>query len=161
MCWMCDHPGATLDDYLGEVRKIIDSCRFAVQAVSGDRLHAPQAYTIGLTEHGRPELIVTGLSHARAHDLLHAVAEHLLHADAPVPGAQIPLIGGPLIEIVQVPVPPAHLKLAAEMYGDAISALQVVHADDRGRWPWDRGYRGGRGGQPVLGPRAPVQVRLG
>jgi hypothetical protein len=29
-----------------------------------------------------------------------------------------------------------------------------VHADDRGHWPWDVGYRGVRGGQPVLGVRA-------
>jgi hypothetical protein len=34
--------------------------------------------------------------------------------------------------------------------------LQLVYADDRGHWPWDTGFRGGRGGQPVLGARAIV-----
>jgi Domain of unknown function (DUF4262) len=33
------------------------------------------------------------------------------------------------------------------------AALQLVYADDRGHWPWDPGFRGGRGGQPVLGVR--------
>jgi hypothetical protein len=28
-----------------------------------------------------------------------------------------------------------------------------VYADDRGHWPWETGFRGGRGGQPVLGAR--------
>jgi len=40
-----------------------------------------------------------------------------------------------------------------------LRALQVVHADDRGHWPWETGYRGVRGGQPVLGTRAPARRR--
>jgi hypothetical protein len=44
--------------------------------------------------------------------------------------------------------------VAVELYGQRISGLQLVHADKRGRWPWDRAYQGGRGGQPVLGLRA-------
>jgi hypothetical protein len=34
-----------------------------------------------------------------------------------------------------------------------------VHADKRGRWPWDHGYQGVRGGQPVLGAREPAERR--
>lgn len=41
--------------------------------------------------------------------------------------------------------------VAREFFGAGIRALQVVYADDRGQWPWDVRYRGGRGGQPVLG----------
>jgi hypothetical protein len=52
------------------------------------------------------------------------------------------------------PEPPAHLLTACELYGAGIRALQIVHADDRGRWPWETGYRGVKGVQPVLGPRA-------
>ncbi|HVE95523.1 MAG TPA: hypothetical protein VNA67_00795 [Pseudonocardiaceae bacterium] len=44
---------------------------------------------------------------------------------------------------------------AIQGVGSDIRALQVVWADDRGPWPWHGGFRGGRGGQPVLGPRAP------
>jgi hypothetical protein len=64
------------------------------------------------------------------------------------------LRGGPLIEIVEVAEPAAHLLLAAQFYGAGIRALQLVHADDRGHWPWEVGFRGVRGGQPVLGMRA-------
>jgi hypothetical protein len=46
-----------------------------------------------------------------------------------------------------------------DLYGPSVRALQVVHADGRGHWPWDRGYRGVRGGQPVLGIRAPHPIR--
>ena len=50
--------------------------------------------------------------------------------------------------------PVAHLLIAAELYGAGLRGLQVVYADDRGHWPWQVGYRGVRGGQPVLGMRA-------
>jgi hypothetical protein len=100
MCWLCDHPDATHFDYLEHVRDLIACCGFMVQGVEGDRHHSPWAYTVGLTAHGKPELMVTGLSLARSARLLNDVAPHVLHADAPRPGEVVPLRGGPVIEIV-------------------------------------------------------------
>jgi hypothetical protein len=154
MCWECDHPNATREDYLNFVRERMSQHGWAVQGVQGDRHYAPWAYTVGLTAFGKPELAVTGTSQARASDLLHSVAPHLLHADAPQPGERVRLTGGPLIEIVQVAEPAVHLVTAVELFGHRVRALQLVYADDRGHWPWDAGFRGGRGGQPVLGARA-------
>ncbi|HUA28905.1 MAG TPA: DUF4262 domain-containing protein [Streptosporangiaceae bacterium] len=154
MCWFCDHPGGTLRDYLDFLTDKITTFGWAVQGVERDRIHPPWAYTVGLTPHGHPELVVTGLSLRRAAALLNDVAGHLMHAAAPSPGEQIALTGGPLIEIVEVAEPTAHLVMAVELYGPGVRALQVVHADDRGHWPWDVGYRGVRGGQPVLGVRS-------
>jgi hypothetical protein len=95
-----------------------------------------------------------------AADLLNDMAAHAMHcgdfeADF-APGAQLPLVDGPLVEIVEVEVSSAHLEIAAELYGQGIRGRQLVHADERGRWPWEPGYRGIRGGQPVLGRRKPV-----
>jgi Domain of unknown function (DUF4262) len=159
MCWECDHPGSTRDDYLDYVSGLIAEHGWAVQGVQRDRIHPPWAYTVGLTAYGEPELVVTGLPLPRASGLIHDVAAHVLHATAPRPGEQIALRDGPLIEIVKVSVPSAHLVTAVEIYGPRLRALQVVHADDRGHWPWDVGYRGVRGGQPVLGARARARRR--
>jgi hypothetical protein len=159
MCWECDHPGSTRDDYLDYVSGLIAEHGWAVQGVQRDRIHPPWAYTVGLTAYGEPELVVTGLPLPRASGLIHDVAAHVLHATAPRPGEQIALRDGPLIEIVKVSVPSAHLVTAVEIYGPRLRALQVVHADDRGHWPWDVGYRGVRGGQPVLGVRARARRR--
>jgi hypothetical protein len=155
MCWACDHPDATRLDYLDHLRALIARHGWSVQGVERDRIHPPWAYTAGLTPHGLPELVVTGLPLTRAAELLNVVAAHMVHASAPTPGQQIALDGGPRIEIVQVAEPTAHLHVATDLYGPSVRALQVVHADDRGHWPWDRGYRGVRGGQPILGTRAP------
>lgn len=160
MCWECDHPGGTRADYLDYVRGVIAEHGWAVQGVERDRIHPPWAYTVGLTAHGEPELVVTGMPLRRAARLIHDVAGHIRHAAAPRPGDQIALRGGPLTEIVKVAVPSAHLVMAVEMYGPGLRALQVVHADDRGHWPWDTGYRGVRGGQPVLGVRAPARRQV-
>jgi Domain of unknown function (DUF4262) len=154
VCWACDHPGSTRVDYLDHVRRLITRHGWAVQGVEGTRLYRPWAYTVGLTPRGKPELVVTGLSLARATRLLNDIAAHVLHATPPAAGEQVALRGGPLIEIVDVAVPTAHLDVAVALYGTRVRALQVVHADDRGHWPWERGYRGGHGGQPVLGERA-------
>jgi hypothetical protein len=153
MCWQCDHPGSTRLDYLNHVRDLLACYGWIVQGVGGNRLRPPWAYTVGLTALGRPELAVTGLPHTRAARLLNEVASHLLHTDVPRPGEKIPLVDGPLTEIVEVAEPTAHLLIATELYGSGIRALQLVHADDRGHWPWQVGYRGMRGGQPVLGVR--------
>jgi Domain of unknown function (DUF4262) len=154
MCWFCDHPDGTRLDYLDFLRDKITRFGWAVQSVERDRIHPPWAYTVGLTSYGHPELVVTGLPVRRAAALLNDVAEHVMHAAAPAPGEQIALRGGPLIEIVDVAEPTAHLVMAVELYGSRLRALQLVHADDRGHWPWDVGYRGVRGGQPVLGARS-------
>jgi hypothetical protein len=154
MCWQCDHPGTTWLDYIAHVHGLIESYGWMVQGVQRERHSPPYAYTVGLTGHGRPELAVTGLPFSRAGELLNGSAAHLLHAEVPKPGEVIPLVGGPTIEIVQVTVPTAHFPVAVHLFGPKIEVLQLVYADDRGHWPWDVGFRGGRGGQPVLGPRA-------
>jgi Domain of unknown function (DUF4262) len=100
---------------------------------------------------------VTGMPYDRAVDLLNSVAEHVVHAVAPTPGEVVPLRGGPVIEIVRVAEPRVHLAVAAALNGPQFSALQLVYADERGRWPWDVGFRSGRGGQPVLGVRSKRQ----
>jgi hypothetical protein len=154
MCWLCDHPQATRRDYLAYFRGLIDRHGWAVQGVQRDRLHPPWAYTVGLTLAGMPELVVTGMPLAAATNLLNDVAHHVLHAGELRPGEQVPLVDGPLIEIVEMSHPELRLTTAVEFCGKGIRAVQLVHADDRGHWPWEIGYRGVRGGQPVLGERA-------
>jgi uncharacterized protein DUF4262 len=150
MCWFCDHPGSTRSDYLDQLKLIIDGHGWAVQAIERDGIHPPWAYTVGLTAFGQPELLATGLPHRSAMHLLNSVAEHLLHAPGIKLGEPAELTGGQVIQILEVAEPTAHLEMATELFGPQIRALQVVHADDRGHWPWECQYRGVRGGQPIL-----------
>jgi len=153
MCIRCDNPTMTHEQYLAHLTVLIGRHGWAVQGVERDRAHPPWAYTVGLSGLGKPELVVTGLPLTRAAELLNSVAWHVVHDRAPAAGEQIPLIDGPVIEFVRLAQPDVHLCCAVDLYGPALQGMQVVWADDRGRWPWQVGFRCGRGGQPVLGPR--------
>jgi len=154
MCWECDHPESSHQDYLDHMQGLIDRFGWAVVGVEDDQVHPPWAYTLGLTLRGRPELAVTGLPLPRATWLLNTVASYMLDTAIPRPGDEVLVEGCPLIEVVRVTEPTAHLVTAVELYGPEIRALQLVYADDPGHWPWDAGFRGHHGGQPVLGVRA-------
>ncbi|MGW6446580.1 DUF4262 domain-containing protein [Lentzea sp. NPDC055074] len=154
MCWDCDHPADRMQEHLATLRRCIDVRGWAVQAIERDRAHPPWAYTVGLTPRGLPELVVTGMAVLEAGRLLDDMAEHLVHSGLPAPGHRFTVPGGPLLEVVRVARPWAHLLVSARLYGEGIEALQLVHADESGRWPWDRSYEGVVGGQPVLGVRA-------
>lgn len=158
MCWACDNPGG---DPLRYMNELMVRHGWAVQGVERDRDKPPWAYTVGLTEAGLPELVVTGMQVDDACDLLNDVAQHVVHAEPPAPGERIPLVGGPLLEVVRVTTPDAHLHTAVALFGSRVSALQLVWADDRGHWPWQPGFRGLRGGQPVLGRRSGRRTRRG
>ena len=61
MCWQCDHPGSSYEDYLEHLRDLMKCQGWIIQGVGGDRIPPPWAYTVGLTEFGAPELVVTGM----------------------------------------------------------------------------------------------------
>jgi Domain of unknown function (DUF4262) len=160
MCWMCDHPGSTVADYLDVIRGKIRGWGWTVQYVEDDRV--PYGYTIGLTRHGLPELLMTGISPQRALRLLGGIAdsaaEVVWDVDTPKPGARLTLPGPTLIEAVEVEHPDVHMNAAIAIYGSKVRGLQLVWADWRGRWPWSPSFNNGRGTQPVLGVRATTHM---
>jgi hypothetical protein len=151
MCWQCDNPNGTTEEYLDELRATIRIHGWVVQGVEDDRL--PYAYTIGLHNRGLPELVVTGLPPERAAHVLNDVAAAACGGRVFRPGAHVAVGDGPLLEIVEVDHPDAHLNFAVALGGPEIRALQLVWADDRGRWPWAAGWGPGQRRQPVLGVR--------
>lgn len=151
MCWKCDHPDSTVEEWLEAIRETVDKHGWAVQYVESDR--TPYAYTIGLHERGLPELLVTGLAPAPAARLLNSVAAYLMDGGRPMPGDWISIPDGPTLAVVQVEHPDAHLNVAIAFYGSDLRALQLVWADDRGHQPWCPEFANGGVRQPVFGVR--------
>ena len=146
MCWQCDHPTATRADYLHLVRDRIDERGYFIQGVQKDRWRPAFSYTVGLTPHGHPELLISGMGHCHASSLLNHVAHQLLfHDAAPYRAGDLHRWDGwPLVEVVDVAEPTIHLVFAEELYGDHVRAVQLVYADDRGRSPWDPPWKNPR-----------------
>ncbi len=152
MCWQCDHPDGSAEDYLDVLRAIISEHRWAIQFV--EDAERPFAYTIGLHGTGRPELLITGLPAQTSARLLNSIAHQMVDCNLALrPGEYIDYQSEFFLEVVEVEHPDVHLKCAAGLFGERFRALQVVWADDRRRWPWDRGWNHGGCRQPVLGPR--------
>ena len=95
MCWLCDHPEATHDDYYDLLQGKIRKTGWTVQYVESAR--RPYAYTVGLHDWDVSELLITGVSPQRASRLLNACARRLVSGEALAPGQQISLADGPLI----------------------------------------------------------------
>jgi hypothetical protein len=152
MCWMCDHPGSTVDDYLNVLRGTMLTRGWAIQYV--EKVRVPFAYTVGLTNRWLPELLVTGVSPRRAGELLNEVARFTVDNGAPTAGARITLPTGRLVEVVEVAQPDAHLYAAIGLFGPDVRARQLVWTDWCGRWPWSPDFNDGGAIQPVLGARA-------
>jgi hypothetical protein len=154
MCAYCDDPTLTYPEYLARMARTAHEYGWAVQGVEQERARPPWAYTVGLTPRDRPELLITGLPLRRCAQLLNGTAARLVRDGPPSAGERMRLVDGPLVEFVPVENPDVHLLTALALYGPEVRGLQMVWADDRDRWPWERGFRGRRGGQPVLGTRS-------
>jgi hypothetical protein len=151
MCWKCDHPEATMQDWLDLLRQTVDEHGWAVQFVESER--RPFAYTVGLHSRGLPELLVTGMSPERATLTLNSVADYLVNGGRPVFGDLISLGDEVELCVVQVEHPDAHLNMAIALYGSDVKALQLVWSDERGHRPWCPEFSRGGIRQPVFGVR--------
>ncbi len=158
MCWQCDHPEATVQEWMEKLHRLVEKLGWIVQFVEDQR--TPYAYTVGLHKRGLPELLVTGLPPGAANYMLRSVGEYLVSGGKPVPGERI-LIGDELLlDVVQVEHPDAHMNVAVAFYGPGLRALQLVWPDDRGHRPWCAEFSNGPERQPVLGVRvAPPDER--
>lgn len=152
MCWQCDHPQGTIEDYLDTIRATMREHGWAVQFVESER--RPFAYTVGLYDRGLPELLLTGLPPQTSARLLNSIAHQIVEDGIVLqPAMHIDYQGEFLLEVVEVDHPDVHLKFAARLFGPQIRAVQLVWTDDPRHWPWDTGWAHGRRPQPVLGRR--------
>lgn len=153
MCWLCDHPTATRQDYLNVLREKVLRNGWTIQYVEAVM---PFAYTVGLSDENLPELLVTSVSPPRAIRLLGALAAGIRRGVRWNPGDLVTIEDGPVVELVEVEHPDVHCGWAMTHAEGPIRVLQAVWADGRGRWPWSAEFCDGRRRQPVLGLRSRV-----
>ena len=111
-------------------------------------------YTVGLTDHGHPELIVFGLPPDIARPVLRAAADDVIAGRRTWTAGQFAddVLEGHQVQFVEVTEPDRHLPAAAQSCaatGATVRALQIVWPDRYHRWPWQEGTR--VDDMPVLG----------
>jgi hypothetical protein len=138
-------------DPLDELRQLIAEHGWAVRHVVDPDPARCLSYTVGLTAHLHPEVVMTGLPPEVAHAFLNiagriVVREHGHFA----PGEETAeLTDGPAFPVIGV-TDTSGLTAVASLYGD-VRAVQVVWTDSRGNRPWDDEYANPAGSQPLLG----------
>lgn len=132
------HQGIDIDAYLRDrVVPMIDRFGWMIQGVfptadDPDSI-VPFAYTIGLAAHGIPELVVSGLPGDAAGAILNHVAPK--HRDRALKAGDTVDVGGQdTLHVLDAPL--AEIQQARNLYGDHVTALQLVWADDTGSYPW-------------------------
>lgn len=143
------------DDLIGDALAQIAAGRWAVTGVLGDAAHPPIAYTSGLTDLGRPELVMTGLPPRLAGLLLDHAAQ-IVAGDAGFgAGSTIPARLRQRVSLTAIDVIDASpMRLTRVLYGLRFDAVQLVWPDDAGRYPWQAGYAIPQQVQPLLGVSA-------
>ena len=105
---------------------------------------AAYAYTVGLTAHRHPELLIFGIPSPTAHTTLNWLARQVIHDGATIgAGSRQNVLGSR----TPVTVVNADHALAADyvtvpyvLYGSAhVSVRQVCYPDARGRYQWQDG----------------------
>ncbi|GIJ08407.1 DUF4262 domain-containing protein [Micromonospora andamanensis] len=146
-----------IEDFLHHQSEIIDRVGWAVTAVhphaDDTDHHAPFAYTVGLTAHNHPELLVAGLDPAISQHLLNDLAARVYdRAERFTHGQRIgDLIAGyDAVVIDGTPTAQLHPGAAIARYGQQVRVQQVVWPDPEGRFPWDAGYAYPPSAQPTL-----------
>ncbi|MGW6693924.1 DUF4262 domain-containing protein [Rhodococcus sp. NPDC054953] len=141
------------------MRRTIERYGWALQYVEStvDRsgVHPAYCYTVGLTGHGLPELVITGRVSDQSAVVLSELGSVLLDGSRLGPGDEV-TVGGLDVCLVEVRECEFWLLRAVEHHG-RIRALQVVWADCQGRYPWE----GAHGSTEWTGAVAHLQPLLG
>ncbi|MGI6797038.1 DUF4262 domain-containing protein [Gordonia sihwensis] len=140
------------DDLVGDALALIAEGRWSVTGVLGDAANPPLTYTTGLTAHGRPELVMTGLPPDLAGILLDHAARAVVADPGFGPGSDVPARLRRPVRFRAIDVIDAGaLRLTRVVYGARFDAIQLVWPDDDGRYPWQSGYSIPARVQPLLG----------
>lgn len=137
---------------LDDLRRLIAEHGWAVRHVADPDPARCLSYTVGLTAHLHPEVVMTGLPPDVAHTFLNHAGQIVVHEHGHfAAGEETPLLSAgrpfPVIAVTD----PSILAAATELYA-GVRAVQVVWTDSAGHRPWDPGYANPPGTQPLLGP---------
>ncbi|HPG04863.1 MAG: DUF4262 domain-containing protein [Rhodoblastus sp.] len=137
---------------------LVEKGSWLVVFVGADKQTTPPtpgfSYTVGLTEHGLPELVIAALPPDVAHGTLNQIGA-LMRKNGPFKNGDISyevLQGN--FRVAFVDLPGGALPIANARYGaDDYHALQVFWPDPNGRLPWEPDIQQRLFGVGLVAPR--------
>jgi hypothetical protein len=143
-----------LQQVLDRLESLIARHGVAIVSVGAARDAPAFSYTVGLSDDGLPELLVTGLPPEVAQPVLNDLAVRLRRDGAlPVSEPLADVFAGMPAVLQEVPFArcAAYVRVAADRRQGPLRVLQLIWPDAAGRFPWEAGYdQRFRTVQPVL-----------
>jgi len=138
-------------DPFDELRAMIEAHGWAVRNVSDADPAKCLSYTVGLTAHGHPEVVMTGLPPKVGSAFLNIVGDIVVREGGEFRAEEVTteLADGPAMPVIEVS-DKSDLTAVDAIYGD-VQAVQIVWTDSAGRLPWEPGYANPPGSQRLLG----------
>jgi hypothetical protein len=148
----------SMDELLQQQVEIIDRVGWSVVHVFPTPDDPPTdvtfTYTVGLTAHNHPELVLAGLPPQIAQSLLNDLGRRVFDQAARFShGERLSdvLVGYDAIIIDGTPNDALHPGIAFSLYGsDKVRLQQLVWPDQHGRFPWESGYGYPPHAQPLI-----------
>lgn len=132
-CACGQNEGVDVTGYLEKMTKLIEKYGWAVQAVGGDAITPPFAYTVGLTARKLPEIYVSGLPIPLMQSALNQAAKQAESLQLDVPSDEY--FNMPVIFKKRIA---EGARVAREMYGrDKVRLIQMYWPDPTGVFPWE------------------------
>lgn len=135
---------------LARIEQALRKGRWRTLCVEAEPGRPQFGYTIGLSNHGHPEVVVFGLVPAQARPLLDFVGSHVVRGLGLADGDAFEF-DSRQVSVFDLPNPQMVTLWAADRDPARISALQLVYADPDGIWPWEPGCSLPVGSQPLPG----------
>lgn len=140
------------DEHLKTLQEMIKQYGWTVQGVFDAEGGPFFSYTVGLTEAGLPELIVSGLGPQQGIVVLNNAAKVHSREELEHGHTSEEII---TVEMRVIDAPRAEIGMATRLYGETARAVQIVWPDDEGLFPAQDGkmtVQGSEIEQPLYGP---------
>ncbi|MEV0003502.1 DUF4262 domain-containing protein [Micromonospora sp. NPDC050980] len=143
-----------MDEFLRRQSEIIDRVGWAVTLVHPDADDStPFAYTVGLTAHGYPELLIAGLDLTIAQQLLNDLATRVYdRAERFTDGQRVSdlIAGYDAVIIDGTATNELYPGAAIARYDQRVRVQQIMWPDPQGLFPGDAGYAYPPAAQPTI-----------
>lgn len=136
----------SLEQVLDKQRSIIKEIGWTVMAVFGTPNQPGFAYTVGLSDHSQPELMVIGLPPQTAHYVLNKMAKMATGNSLPNPRGLVHEVTNTPLSLRQDDDEATMGELcrfaqqwSEEQRGRPCRIMQVIYPDEAGKFPWEAG----------------------
>jgi hypothetical protein len=129
-----------IEDQLNEIIKRVGYAVMMGAHVTPQGFQVPLCYTVGLAEQGLPEIVMLGMPHELARQSINNAVNLMQDDKLKCSVRQAKVLTSAIYPIPLTPEYSGLLVLANQRARQQVPAIQLVYADEAGRYPWEQNF---------------------